>query len=196
MSELHSFGAHPHVHPRCEVIIKYILGHGENHNVVKQFDLLIYNTTVIDVVNKQILTNKNIGIINGKISSIINSSFSINDILDTANEIIDGSYYIVLPGFINTHTHLWQHISKSSAPKEPLQTWLQIYEPIYYLTKDELSDVVLAASCEALLSGITTISDYASSYNDYGFETNAESISKAGLNGILVWDNPSVFLYD
>ncbi len=164
--------------------------------MVKQFDLLIYNTTIIDVINKQILTNKNIGIFNGKITSI-NDSFPGINILDSAYEIIDGSYHIALPGFVNTHTHLWQHISKSSAPKEPLQKWIEIYRPIHYLTKDELSDVVLAASCEALLSGITTISDYASlSFNDYGFETNADSISKAGLNGVLVWHNPSIFLHD
>ncbi|CAM2708854.1 unnamed protein product [Rotaria socialis] len=157
---------------------------------------MIYNTTIIDVINKRILTNKNIGIVGGKISSI-NDSFSINYPLDIANERIDGSYLIALPGFVNTHTHLWQHISKSSAPKEPLQTWVKVYRPIHYLTKDELSDVVFSASCEALLSGITTVSDYASlSFNDYGFETNADSISKAGLNGVLVWNNPSIFLHD
>ncbi|CAF3059616.1 unnamed protein product, partial [Rotaria sp. Silwood2] len=180
----------------CKVIIKHILVDGANNNEVKEFDLLIYNSTVIDVVNKQILTNRNIGIVNGKITTI-NNLFPTKDLLDNAKEKIDGSYLIALPGFVNTHTHLWQHVSKSYSPKEPLQTWLEIYKPIHYLTKDELSDVVLAASCEALLSGITTVSDYASlALNDYGFETNAESISKAGLTGVVIWNNPGFFFHD
>jgi cytosine/adenosine deaminase-related metal-dependent hydrolase len=155
-------------------------------------DILIRNCTLADVINKKVLLNKNIAIRNGHIYSITDNSDFIR-----ARKIIDGSHFIALPGFVNTHTHLWQHICKSCYPKESLQTWIRVYRVIHYLTKEDLYKVVLAASSEALLSGITTVSDYASlSFNDYGFETNANAIQDAGLSGIIVWNNPSIFLPD
>jgi cytosine/adenosine deaminase-related metal-dependent hydrolase len=165
-------------------------GFGQSKTV--KVDVLIRNCTVVDVINKKVLLNKNITIRNGCINSI-----SDNSDLIRASKIIDGSHFIALPGFIDTHTHLWQHICKSCYPKESLQTWIRVYRAIHYLTKEDLYKVVLAASSEALLSGITTVADYASlSFNDYGFETNANAIRNAGLGGILVWHNPSVFLPD
>ena len=155
-------------------------------------DVIIKNTTIIDVVQKTLLLNQDLVINNGHIISIQNTSATI-----TAKKIIDGSNYIALPGFINTHTHLWQHISKSTYPKEQLQNWVKVYNPIHYLEPDELYKVVYSASSEALLSGITSVSDYASlSFNDYAFDVNATAMSDAGLGGVIVYNNPSVFVPD
>jgi cytosine/adenosine deaminase-related metal-dependent hydrolase len=155
-------------------------------------DLLIRNTTLIDVVKRQVLFHKNIVIRSGHITAITDTLTKTNAI-----KMINGAHFISLPGFINTHTHLWQHICKSCYPKESLQTWIKIYNTIHYLTPEQLYQVVLAASDEAILSGITTVSDYASlSFNDYGFSTNAKAMYDAGLGGVLVYNNPSVFLPD
>lgn len=157
-----------------------------------QFDLVIRNATVVDVLKKQVVPHQTIGIKAGRIVVITNSS----EALQAQNEI-DGSQYLALPGFVNTHTHLWQHICKACYPKEKLQQWVRVYQRIHYLEPDELYKVVLTASSEALLSGITTVSDYASlSFNDYAFEANAKAARDAGLDGVLVWNNPSVFLPD
>ena len=157
-----------------------------------QLDLVIRDTTVVDVLKKEVVPHQTIGIKAGRIVVITNSS----EALQAKNEL-DGSQYLALPGFVNTHTHLWQHICKACYPKEKLQQWIRVYQRIHYLEPDELYQVVLAASSEALLSGITTVSDYASlSFNDYGFEANAKAARDAGLDGVLVWNNPSVFLPD
>lgn len=156
------------------------------------FDLVIQDVTVIDVQTKQVLPHKMIGIKKGNIAVIADSGGRYS-----AKKVINGSGYIALPGFVNTHTHLWQHIGKSYAPKEKLQQWVRVYRTIHYLERDELRQVVLAASSEALLSGITSVSDYASlCFNDYAFEANAEAMRDAGLGGVLVWHNPSAFLPD
>lgn len=158
----------------------------------QRLDLLIRNVTLVDVVNKKVLTNKTIGVTGDRITSIEDHPTT-----QTGKTVIDGSNYIALPGFINTHTHLWQHICKACAPKEKLQQWVRIYNPIHYLTAEELYEVVLAASSEAALSGITTVSDYASlGFNDYAFEANARAIQAAGLGGVLVWSNTAIFLPD
>ncbi len=154
--------------------------------------ILITNVSIVDVEQKQQLQHKTIRIENGFIKAISDTILSLQ-----GYDSIDGSHLIALPGFVNTHTHLWQHICKACYPKESLQQWVRIYRTIHYLTAEELYKVVLAASSEALLSGITTVSDYASlGFNDYGFETNLQSMKDAGLNGVAVWNNPSIFLPD
>jgi len=157
-----------------------------------QVDLLIINTTVVDVVKKSFLAKKTVAILNGRILAIADSPTGF-----TAKRRIDGTHLIAIPGFINTHTHLWQHVCKSCFPKESLQVWVRIYNNIHYLTPEQLYMVVLSASGEALLSGITTVSDYASlSFNDYAFDVNARAIADAGLDGAIVYNNPSIFIPD
>jgi cytosine/adenosine deaminase-related metal-dependent hydrolase len=161
-------------------------------NATNEVDLLIKNTTIADVLTKQPVYNRNIAIKNGLITAISDTNISYK-----AKVTIDGSNLLALPGFIDTHTHIWQHICKSCYPKENLQTWVRVYNAIYYLDENQLYDVVLAASDEALLSGITTVSDYASlSFSDYGFDVNARAMRDAGLDGVLVYNNPSFFLPD
>jgi 5-methylthioadenosine/S-adenosylhomocysteine deaminase len=173
----------------CLVIFSFQLTAQEK---VKTIDLLIKNVTIADVLEKKINENKTIGINGGKIVFIGAYSRGF-----AAKKTIDGSGLIALPGFVNTHTHLWQHVAKAAYPKEKLQEWVRIYGVIHYLTPEELYKVVLAASSEAILSGITTVSDYASlCFNDYGFATNYRAIYDAGLGGVIVWHNPSVFLPD
>ena len=159
---------------------------------IKTVDVIIKNTTVVDVVNKDILYHKTLILNKGKIFAVANSESGY-----TAKRNIDGSKFVAIPGFINTHTHLWQHICKSCVPNESLQKWIRIYKAIHCLNERELRTVVLAASSEAALSGITTVSDYASlSFNDFGFDVNADAIKDAGLGGVIVWNNPSIFLPD
>lgn len=155
--------------------------------------ILITNCTLTDVINKQVMKHKNILIKAGRIVSITNTIPKLKERVTR----IDGTGFVALPGFINTHTHLWQHVAKSAFPKGKLQEWVKIYRIIHCLDPGELYKVVTAACKEALLSGITTVSDYASlGFNDYGFDVNARAIRDAGIDGVLVWNNPSVFLPD
>jgi cytosine/adenosine deaminase-related metal-dependent hydrolase len=159
---------------------------------VAPLDVLITNTSLVDVINKRIIENQSIGIQKGHIV-LISSSIP----KQKAVRIIDGKDLVALPGFIDTHTHLWQHICKSCFPNESLQRWVGIYRVVHYLEPDEIRKIVLAASGEALLSGITSVCDYASlSFNDYGFCENLKAIQDAGLGGVVVWHNPSIFLPD
>jgi 5-methylthioadenosine/S-adenosylhomocysteine deaminase len=161
-------------------------------NTKVHYDIVIKNTRLVDVLNKRVLEKRTIAIHNGKIINISDGTVNYS-----AKKVIDGSRLIALPGFINTHTHLWQHICKGCFPKESLQAWVRIYRTIHYLEPQQLRKVVLAASAEALLSGITTVSDYASlGFNDYAFEVNANSMKEIGLGGVIIWHNPSIFLPD
>jgi len=177
---------------KCTLLASIFLFPNNTIAQIKTVDVFIKNTTVVDVVNKEILYHKTLILDKGHIVAIANSSSGY-----TAKKSIDGSKFVAIPGFVNTHTHLWQHICKSCSPNESLQKWIKIYKAIHCLNEKELRTVVFAASSEAALSGITTVSDYASlSFNDFGFDVNADAIKEAGLGGVIVWNNPSIFLPD
>lgn len=79
------------------------------------------------------------------------------------DEIIDGRRYLVVPGLINVHHHLYQSLTRClpAAQDKPLFTWLQTLYRHWRLIDDE--GVRLAAQVslgELLLSGCTTTSDH------------------------------------
>lgn len=154
-------------------------------------DLIVSDVTLVDVVNKKIVEKAAIYINQGKIVSLS----TIPDVV--SRKTIDGNDLVAMPGFINTHTHLWQHVSKSMAPNEKLQDWIRIYQPIHYLTESEIYEVVFAACSEAMLSGITSVSDYASlAFNDYSLNASCKAMKDSEMGGVVIWHNPSIFIPD
>ena len=49
------------------------------------------------------------------------------ELLDRANQVIDASNKLVMPGLINAHTHLFQTFIRGLGDGKPLQDWLQAY---------------------------------------------------------------------
>ncbi len=83
-----------------------------------------------------------------------------------ADIVLDASKQAVLPGFVNTHSHLWQSLMKGSADKEPLQDWVfNQLMPILYTSNQRLLKenfegeyyVSLLACIESIRFGTTTI---------------------------------------
>jgi cytosine/adenosine deaminase-related metal-dependent hydrolase len=80
-----------------------------------------------------------------------------------ADEVIDASKHIVIPGLINTHHHLYQSLTRGlkAAQDAPLFGWLtQLYQRwkrIDYAAVRAAAQISLA---ELLLSGCTTTSDH------------------------------------
>jgi prepilin-type processing-associated H-X9-DG protein len=57
-----------------------------------------------------------------------------------------------------------------------LQEWVAIYQVSHYFTKEEVHDVTLAASNQALLCGITTVLDFASmNFREFSLETACQA---------------------
>ncbi|WP_444894071.1 8-oxoguanine deaminase [Microbulbifer sp. JMSA004] len=83
---------------------------------------------------------------------------------EEADTVIDASNQIVLPGFINTHHHLNQTLTRNLplAQNTNLFTWLQLHYPIWARITPEASRTsALVGLCELLLSGCTTVFDHA-----------------------------------
>lgn len=84
-----------------------------------------------------------------------------HDLPGTADEVIDASGWVVLPGLVNTHHHLYQTLTRSLAPNEELFNWLQTLYPIWARMDGEAVYVSAKVGlAELMLSGCTTTSDH------------------------------------
>ncbi len=81
----------------------------------------------------------------------------------SADEVIDLPDHVLLPGFVNTHHHLFQTLTRAlpAAQDAELFGWLRALYPIWTrLTPDMLHASALTGFAELMLSGCTTTSDH------------------------------------
>lgn len=83
------------------------------------------------------------------------------DLPSTANQVIDLTNHVVLPGFVNTHHHMYQSLTRAIAQDADLFTWLRTLYPIWAnLTDEGVYVSTQVALAELALSGCTTSSDH------------------------------------
>ncbi len=155
-------------------------------------DLIIKNVSIIDPVGEKILPGMDIIIRAGIIESVVTSG---SDPSIKTDLVIDGKDFYAVPGFVNSHTHLWQHLSRSVSPSEQLQQWIpKVYKPAFHMTDEEFYELNLAASCDALLHGITTVLDWTANADEGKVEQVLNAMISSGLGGAVAWPHTTVFL--
>ncbi len=85
------------------------------------------------------------------------------DLPQSADEIIDLTGHVVIPGLVNTHHHLCQNLTRAvpAAQNAPLFGWLQTLYPIWQrMGPDHIRISALVGLAELALSGCTTSSDH------------------------------------
>ncbi len=85
------------------------------------------------------------------------------DLSNTADEILDLSGHVVLPGLINTHHHFFQTLTRAvpGAQNSNLFNWLKTLYPIWgQMTPQDIFISTQTAMAELALSGCTTASDH------------------------------------
>ncbi|MCK4551213.1 MAG: amidohydrolase family protein, partial [Candidatus Aenigmarchaeota archaeon] len=81
--------------------------------------ILVKNTTVLTQdKNRKILKNTDV-LVEG------NSISKIGKIKEKADFVIDGTHKILMPGFVNTHTHAAMSLFKGFGDDIELQSWLE-----------------------------------------------------------------------
>ena len=116
-------------------------------------DIIIKNARVIDMVSRE-GEYASIAIDGGKIAAI-------GEVTGTAARTIDAGGKIVMPGLINTHTHVPMTIMRGLKDDVTLQDWLfnSIFPVEDNLTPDDVYWASLAGMCEMLASGTTCFCD-------------------------------------
>lgn len=121
-------------------------------------DLLIKNASFVLTVDTkfQVLENQDISINENKISEIKKAEPN-----STANEVIDASGLLVMPGLINTHTHLPMTLLRGIAEDVDLQGFLEKVwaEEARIMDKAGCRIGARLGGLEALLSGTTCAVD-------------------------------------
>jgi cytosine/adenosine deaminase-related metal-dependent hydrolase len=156
-----------------------------------EYDLLIRDVSIADVEEKHIILHQDIGIVGGRIAAIARTGPA----AARARTVISGKDRLALPGFIDTHTHLWQHIARSFEPSANLQRWISIYKYAHVLKPSELERLTYIAAKQAQLNGITTVADFASvNFRSGSNAASLRALQRAHMGGYHVWWNPAVFL--
>ncbi len=105
--------------------------------------------------------------------------------LPEADEVIDCSGHVVMPGLINTHHHMYQSLTRAvpAAQDADLFNWLKALYPIWArLTPEMIRVSTQTAMAELMLSGCTTSSDHLYIYpNGCRLDDSIEVASDIGM---------------
>jgi len=103
----------------------------------------------------------------------------------TADRVIDAGDWIVLPGLVNTHHHLYQTLTRAlpGAQNAELFEWLRTLYPIWAGLTDEAVYVSAQVGlAELILSGCTTTSDHLYIFpNDARLDAEIEAARELGV---------------
>ncbi|NDJ78062.1 MAG: 8-oxoguanine deaminase [Chloroflexi bacterium] len=107
------------------------------------------------------------------------------DLPTTADEVLDLSGHVVLPGLVNTHHHMYQTLTRviPSGQNEELFGWLRALYPIWAgLTGEAVYVSAKLAAAELVLSGCTTSSDHLYIFpNDATLDDEIRGVGEVGL---------------
>ena len=145
------------------------------------FDTLIYNGIIITVNDRfDIIYDGAVGIVRGKIEY----AGSAKDVAGcNSMRMIDAGGGLVMPGLVNTHTHLPMSLFRGLADDLALDDWLNNHifpAEQQHVAPETVKTGALLSCAEMLLSGTTTCCD------GYFFEDFvAEAVEKAGIRAVL-----------
>jgi len=149
------------------------------------FDTIIKNGCIITMNgDREILNSASLGIKDGKIAAIG------KDLGDNCPEIIDGTGHFILPGFVNTHTHVYQALIKGVGYDMHFNPWnIRYLVPI--ISKMNPRHARASArlnAIEMIKSGTTSFSDHWYLHTDFdNIEAVTEAFDQAGLRAQMVF---------
>ncbi|MCX8085221.1 MAG: amidohydrolase family protein [Calditerrivibrio sp.] len=119
---------------------------------------------------------------------------AISETPQNAEKIIHKANSLIIPGLINTHTHLPMSFFRGLADDIPLMEWLQKHiwpAETKHLTEEFVFDATMLAAIEMIRSGTTCANDMYFYSNSIG-----QAIQRSGLKAVLgagILDFPTKF---
>ncbi len=147
-----------------------------------EYDLIIHNGLIITGNEEfDIIENGIICIKNTIIQKIGQKKDNIK--LPYSAQVIDANQGLIIPGLVNTHTHLPMSLFRGLADDLPLMTWLNKYifpAEASQINPESVNQGSILSCAELLLSGTTTCCD------GYFYENYvAEAVYSTGLRAVL-----------
>jgi 8-oxoguanine deaminase len=101
----------------------------------------------------------------------------------TADEVLDLSHHVVIPGLVNTHHHMYQSLTRVIAQDHELFGWLKTLYPIWSgLNSEAIYVSTKLAMAELMIAGCTTSSDHLYIYpNDSKLDDSIRAAGEMGM---------------
>jgi 5-methylthioadenosine/S-adenosylhomocysteine deaminase len=164
--------------------------------MIEELDILITGGTALTMSDTfDVIENPAIGIKDGTIRFVDTIDNSLTHHYN-AREILDATQSVIMPGLINTHTHLPMVCFRGLADDLPLMEWLNNYifpAEAKYVNRDMVYYGSMLAIAEMILSGTTTFCDgyfYESSVALAAIDTGMRAVPCQGFIDFPSSDNP------
>jgi 5-methylthioadenosine/S-adenosylhomocysteine deaminase len=146
---------------------------------VKNSNMIIDNAIIIRCDGDSSVINGSVAISCGRIHDIGDSTELKNKY--NSFEVIDASGKVLIPGFINSHTHLVLTVMRGTIEDIPGEVIYRYMGPITLaMTPEERSAMVKLGCLEAIRSGTTTVSDSSRYVGTY-----ADTVVQSGMRVVL-----------
>jgi 5-methylthioadenosine/S-adenosylhomocysteine deaminase len=101
-----------------------------------------------------------------------------------ADEIIDATNHVALPGFFNAHTHAAMTLLRGSAEDLPLDRWFNegIWRTESALREEDVYWGTALAACEMIRSGTIAFADHY-----FWMHQTARVVQESGMKALLAW---------
>lgn len=140
---------------------------------------VIKNATLLDMVQDVPNLRKTDILVDGNIITRIEENIE-----DDEAQIIDAKEKVVMPGFVNTHTHLAMSIFRGYKDDQKLMDWLEnaIFPVEDKLRPEDIYWNSFLSCIELIKSGTTTCNDMY-----FGMDQTIKAVDESGLRGVMAW---------
>src|SRR5271157_2352999 len=166
----------------------YIRPQIRSENPMEKADLIVNNATII-TMNKesQVLEDHSL-VVKASAIAAIEPSRSVSRKYESSR-VIDGRDQYIFPGFINTHTHLFQNGLKGLGRDKSLFDWLDssVRKAMHEIRYPDVYNAAVAGCIENMRSGVTTVLDYMYAHGSQTGLDDAvvQAFDETGIRGIL-----------
>jgi cytosine/adenosine deaminase-related metal-dependent hydrolase len=111
--------------------------------------------------------------------------------LDAAGaEVVDASGMLLMPGMIDTHSHLWETPFKGRVAEGwGMEYFTNIHPLVSYFTPEDAYAGIFAGHIESLANGVTTMFDYNTCiHTPEHADAAIQAIKDAGIRGFMGYD--------
>jgi 5-methylthioadenosine/S-adenosylhomocysteine deaminase len=155
---------------------------------MEEANLIVNNATIV-TMNKEteILEDYSL-VVKGSRIAAIEPSKSVSQKYDSS-KVIDGRDQYIFPGFVNTHTHLFQNGLKGLGRDKLLFDWLDssVRRALHEIHYVDVYNAAVAGCIENIRSGVTTVLDYMYAHgSQVGLDDAVvQAFDETGIRGIL-----------
>jgi 5-methylthioadenosine/S-adenosylhomocysteine deaminase len=105
-------------------------------------------------------------------------------------EVVDATGMLLMPGMIDTHSHLWETPFKGRVAEGwGMEYFTNIHPLVSYFTPEDAYAAIFAGHIESLCNGVTTMFDYNTCiHTPEHADAAIQAIRDAGIRGVMGYD--------